>query len=102
MTEITDEKYIGDIISSNGSNSKNIEARLHNGKGIISQIMAILDDICFGKFQFEVAVILRNSPLINGILTNAEAWYDIKKADLETLETVDGGSMLLPKRNVAS
>ena len=51
--------------------------------------MAILEDICFGKFQFEVAVVLRNSLLINGILTNAEAWYDIKKADLETLEKVD-------------
>ena len=51
--------------------------------------MAILDDICFGKFQFEFVVILRNSLLINGILTNAEAWYDIKKADLETLEKVD-------------
>ena len=48
-----------------------------------------MEDICFGNFQFEVAVILRNSLLINGILTNAEAWYDIKKNELETLEKVD-------------
>lgn len=77
------------IISSNGSNAKNIEARQNKGKGIVSQVMTILEDICFGNFQFEVAVILRNSLLINGILTNAEAWYDIKKNELETLEKVD-------------
>ena len=89
MTDSTNEKYLGDIISSNGSNAKNIEARQNKGKGIVSQVMTILEDICFGNFQFEVAVILRNSLLINGILTNAEAWCDVKKNELESLEKVD-------------
>ena len=76
MTDSTNEKYLGDITSSNGSNAKNIEARQNKGKGMVSQVLTILEDICFGNFQFEVAVILRNSLLINGILTNAEAWYE--------------------------
>ena len=36
-----------------------------------------------------MAVILRNSLHINGMLANAEAWYDIKKNELETLENGD-------------
>ena len=89
MTDSTNEKYLGDVFSSNGSNAKNIEARQTKGKGIVSQIMSILEDVCFGHFQFEVAAILRISLIINGILTNAEAWYDIKKTELETLEKID-------------
>ena len=89
MMESKNEKYLGDIVSSNGSNTKNIEARSNKGKGIVKQIMTILEDIYFGNFQFEIAVILRNSLLINGILTNSEAWYDIKISELETLEKVD-------------
>ena len=51
--------------------------------------MTILEDICVGNFQFEIAVILMNSLLINGIITISEAWYDIKASELETLEKVD-------------
>ena len=41
MTDSTNEKYLGDIISSNGSSAKNIEARQNKGKGIVSQVMTI-------------------------------------------------------------
>ena len=43
----------------------------------------------FGPFHFEVALILRSSLLLNGILTNSEAWYDLKISDLEQLEQID-------------
>ena len=38
MTDSTNEKYLGDIFSSNGNNAKNIEARQNKGKGIVSQV----------------------------------------------------------------
>ena len=73
MDESDSEKYIGDILSTNGSNTKNIEARTDKGHGIVNQIMSILNEIAFGKYHFEISVILRNSLLISGMLTNAEA-----------------------------
>ena len=48
-----------------------------------------MNEIAFGKYHFEISVILRNSLLISGMLTNAEAWYDVKKSELEVLEKVD-------------
>ena len=71
MKESDDEKYLGDIISYNGMNTKNIKARVDKGVGNVKQIMSILQEVCFGKFQFEVAIILRNSLLISSMLTNA-------------------------------
>ena len=45
--------------------------------------------MCFGDFHFEVAIILRDSLLLNGILTNSEAWYHIREEELRILEKCD-------------
>ena len=51
--------------------------------------MSILEEICFGKFYFKVAMILRNSLLISSLLTNAEAWYNLSTSEVTELEKVD-------------
>ena len=89
MEEKQEEKYLGDIISTDGKNIKNIKARVARGKGIISRIVTILEGIFVGKFYFEVALMLRNSLLISSMLVNTEAWYNITKAELNLLETID-------------
>ena len=65
MEEKTEEKYLGDIINNKGDNAQNIAARQSKGFGIISQIINMLDELFLGHHYFEVAVILRNSLLIN-------------------------------------
>ena len=84
-----DEKYLGDIITVNGKNGKNIEARVTKAQGIIKQLKCIFEEMSFGNFLFEVAVILRNSLFINGILTNFEASYGLTNNDVEKLEKCD-------------
>ena len=39
MEEKEDEKYLGDIVSKDGRNLKNIKSRINKGKGIVSKIM---------------------------------------------------------------
>ena len=95
IEESESEKYLGDYITNLGRNDKNIEARRAKGIGIVKQIMAKLDSIVLGPFYFEVALILRGSNLLNGILTNSEAWYGLSKQEVEHLERVD--EMLLRK-----
>ena len=89
MEEKSDEKYLGDVISTDGKNIKNVKARVAKGKGIANRIISIIDGIPFGDFYFEVAMILRNSLLVSSMLSNSEAWYNVSKAELDLLETVD-------------
>ena len=49
MEEKSEEKNLGDIISNDGRNLKNIKARVSKGKGIVSKIMSIIDSIPFGN-----------------------------------------------------
>ena len=89
MEEKIDEKYLGDIISVDGRNIKNIKARVAKGKGINSRIMSILNGIPFGQYYFEVALILRNSLLVSSLLCNSESWYNLTKAEVNLIESVD-------------
>ena len=84
-----EEKYLGDLITADGSNTKNIKARKAKGFGIVDSIISMLDTVFFGPFFFETAIILRSSFLINSILLNSEVWYGVTKAETEELEVVD-------------
>ena len=51
MQSAESEKYIGDVISSNGSNDANISRGVSIGYTANSQIMAVLHEISYG-YQF--------------------------------------------------
>ena len=73
----------------NGKNRKNSKARKDKGEGIRKQIITMLEDICFGPYEFEVASIWRDSLFINSILTNSETWYNLSKTEVDQLEQID-------------
>ena len=58
MEEKESEKYLGDIIFKDGRNLKNIQARVNKGTGIVRKILNMLEAIPFGKYHFEVGIIL--------------------------------------------
>ena len=76
-------------ISNDGKKFKNIKTRQNRGRGAINEIMSILQEIYFGKFYFEAAVILRNSLLISRLLFNSEAWYNVTDVEMKMLENID-------------
>ena len=55
--------------------------------------MTRLESTVYGPYFF--AITLRNSLFINGILTNAEAWYCLKTKEVEQLLQID--EMLIQK-----
>ena len=45
MKDVSSEKYIGDILSSDGRNFKNISSRKNKGTGVVTRIMEKLNDV---------------------------------------------------------
>ena len=82
MKKVEYDKYFGDIISNDGSNQRDIDKKLSKGMGIISQIMALLSEISLGAHYFEIALLLRESLFVNGILTNWEVKYGLTEKNL--------------------
>ena len=83
------EKYLGQIISSDGRNTKNIEKIRNKGIGIQNRIIQMLEAMPGGQYHFEIAVIYRNSYLISSMLSSSEVWYGVTQVQIEQLEQVD-------------
>ena len=49
--------------------------RHDKGLGIVNQIMGLLKEVNFGHFYFEMALLFRNSMLINGMLCSIEVVF---------------------------
>ena len=85
--------YLGECLQINGSNSKNIEMKLSKGKGIISEILLILDKIYFGPHYFHALKMMRQSLLVSILTFQSEVWFNVMENDLKDLESLD--SLLL-------
>ena len=95
MCQKEEQLYLGDLISADGRQDKNIDRRKKKGIGSIIQIMDILKTTYFGKYYFEAALILRSSLLLSSILLNSEAWINLSNKNIRALEQID--EMLLNK-----
>ena len=84
-----EQTYLGDLISVDGTHTKNVQLRSNKGLGIINQIVQILDSTFFGKYHYEVAMVLRESLFLSSILLNSEAWVNYSKQDVRILEQCD-------------
>ena len=89
MEMVKSDTYLGDVIASDGSDTENLRTRILKGKGILAQIRNILETVSLGAQYFKIALLLRESLLINGTLTNCEVWYGLKKEEILEFENLD-------------
>ena len=90
MKPVNSEKYLGEIIASGTrGNDVNIEKRKSKGIGIVSEILALIDEIPLGKYKTQMGLLLREAWFMNGILYNSEVWHSVTKSQIECLEKID-------------
>ena len=77
------------MISKDGKNRKNVDKRISKGLGLITLIMNMMDTVSFGPYHMEIALLLRESIFINGILNNSEVWYGLTNTEINDFEDLD-------------
>lgn len=83
------QTYLGDVLTNDGTHTKNVQQRSNKGLGTINEILQILESTYFGKFYFEIAMVLRESLFLSSLLLNAEAWVNYTEKDIRILEQCD-------------
>jgi hypothetical protein len=79
------EKYLGDILTTDGRIDQNIIDRYNKGMGKINEIMSILQEVSFGPHYFQMAILFRESILLSSMLSSSEVLYGISKTHIEKL-----------------
>ena len=99
MKVVEEKKYLGDIITKDGKNSRNIRERTNKAQGNINHIVNSLMERPYGRHRFKAAKLMRDAILLSGLLTNTESRINVTKKDLEDLEKTD---LILQKDNSVS
>ena len=89
MKNVEDKKYLGQILSKDLKNDKNIKHKLNNSNGNVNKIITTLIERPFGKFTFQAATVMRNGILIGSLLNNSETWIHLTKKNIEEIEKPD-------------
>ena len=89
MKRVQEKKYLGDIISNDMKNTKNIKAKANRAIGIVNKISTSLYERPNGKSTFKAAILMRESLLLGSMLSNSESWINITKNYLDMLEKPD-------------
>ena len=89
MNKSDKEKYLGEILTSDGKIAENIANKHGKGIGTANTILSLLKEVHFGQYYFEMALLFRNSMLINSMLCSVEALYGLKDVHVDKLENVD-------------
>ena len=89
MKESHQVKYLGDVVHEDGRSRITILERVNRGWAICGQIFGFLKDIPIGNLRVQIALELRQSWLIDGILFNSEVWYGMKDIDIASFVIID-------------
>ena len=89
MENVQEDTYLGDVISCDGRNTKNIKKRISKGLGIITEILHLLEMVSLGEHFMEIATLFREALFVNAIITNAEIWYGFSLSEIEEFEKLD-------------
>ena len=85
---VEDQIYLGEVLSRDRKNSKNIDSKIARGKGIVHEILMILNNVYFGSNFFEALKLMRESLLISVITNQSEVWVSTTEKKMKSLESI--------------
>ena len=89
INETKSYKYLGDVITDDGKNSKNLETRREKTIATTISIKTVASNEVFREIGTKVLMELHDTTTLSALLTNSESWTLNKKenGDLEQMET---------------
>ena len=92
IVSASEYKYLGDVITRNGTNKRNLEEREKKVNQAVSGIKSCAQHEIMEKVQKQVTLRLHETVVIPALLTNAESWT-LTKSDKKLCERVEIGAL---------
>ena len=88
ISETKSYKYLGDVITDDGKNTKNIESRKNKSIATTISIKTIASNHSFKQIGAQVLIDLHETINMTAVLTNSESWT-LRKKDKEEFEKLE-------------
>ena len=87
VENVSSIEYLGDIFNAKGDNSDMVKDRVKRGVAAMISIEAIMADLQLGSHTVSVYMMLYRSLFLSTMLFNSQAWSNLSKKDISSLET---------------
>ena len=88
---VSEQKYLGFVLSNKGDNMVNINHMKTKSKGIIWRIFNKLNSLNLGCYYFECALFFMKCMLRSSILFACDSYYELKETETRQLERIEEG-----------
>ena len=88
IEETDSYKYLGDLVTNDGKNMKNLESRKNKTFAATSGINSIAGTSVLRKIETKVILELHDKVILSALLTNAEAWT-LNKSEKDEIERIE-------------
>ena len=86
MKVVQDAKVLGDFINSKGNHNTLITARVKTGNGVITNMIALCNEITVGFYRVEVLLLMYSTVFIPTVIFNCEAWSRLTAKIFDALQ----------------
>jgi hypothetical protein len=87
--KVTEQKYLGFVLSSTGSNMANISEVKKKAIGVVKSALNKLNSMNLKNYYFECSVIILNVMVRSSILYASEMYYDLRENEIRQLERIE-------------
>jgi hypothetical protein len=89
IESVTEQKYLGFVLSNTGDNMANIREIKKKAIGIVKKTLNKLDSLHLKEYYFECAIIMMNVMIRSSILYASDMYYQLKETELRQLERIE-------------
>ena len=89
IENVTEQKYLGFVLSNTGDNMANIREIKKKAIGIVKKTLNKLDSLHLKEYYFECAIIMMNVMIRSSILYASDMYYQLKETELRQLERIE-------------
>ena len=89
IENVTEQKYLGFVLSSTGDNMANIREIKKKSIGIVRTTITKLNSLNLKQYYFECSIIMMNVMIRSSILYASDMYYQLKETELRQLERIE-------------
>ena len=89
IENVTEQKYLGFVLSSTGDNMANIREIKKKSIGIVRTTITKLNSLNLKQYYFECSIIMLNMMIRSSILYASDMYYHLKETELRQLERIE-------------
>ena len=89
IEKVTEQKYLGFVLSSTGDNMANIRAIKKKSIGVVRKTLNELDGLHLKEYYFECSIVMMNVMIRSSILYASDMYYQLKETELRQLERIE-------------